>query len=153
MAKGNSVGSDAESRTPFLGDGLGESSDTSFGKGVVQLACIAVDTGGRGDVDDGTRSAVLDAEVRGGFSHEVEGSCAVNGDDVVPLLVGHFVDDAVPGVSGVVDDDVYLAVAELRGFLYESLDVVFGENISGYGNGAAAGGVDAGCYITGFFYE
>jgi hypothetical protein len=45
-------------------------------------------------------------------------------DNRVPLLVRHLVDDAVPCVASVVDDDVNLAVAKLCGFLDKCLDVV-----------------------------
>ena len=52
-------------------------------------------------------------------------------------------DDAVPGVSCVVDEDVDLAVAEVSGALDKSLDVVGAEDVACYGNCLAAGLVDA----------
>ncbi|MOA20137.1 hypothetical protein D3C78_1405620 [compost metagenome] len=61
--------------------------------------------------------------------------------DGVPLLVGHLLDHVVPGVAGVVDDDVDAAEAFHRG-----LDEAVGEVRSGdaahAGDGFAAGGAD-----------
>ena len=153
VAKGDGVGPDAELRAPLLGDGLGEAGDAGLGQGVVELAGVAVDARGGGDVDDGAGLAVADAEVGGGGADEVEGGGAVEGDDGVPLGVGHLVDDAVPGVARVVDDDVDLAVAEGGRLLDELGDVLLGGDVAGYGDGLAAGGVDAVGYILGLFYE
>jgi hypothetical protein len=60
-------------------------------------------------------------------------------DNGMPLLVRHLVDDAVPRVPGVVDDDVDLAVAELCGFGNERFDVGVVEHVAGDGDGGAAG--------------
>lgn len=51
-------------------------------------------------------------------------------------------DDTVPGVPGVVDDDVNLATAEGRGLLDEAGDVGLVHDVAGNGQGAAAVGVD-----------
>ncbi|KAJ3474285.1 hypothetical protein NLG97_g9913 [Lecanicillium saksenae] len=59
-------------------------------------------------------------------------------DDGLPLLVRHLVDDAVPGVAGVVDDDVDLAVAKLGGLVDEQLDVGLVEDVAGHADGLAA---------------
>jgi hypothetical protein len=45
------------------------------------------------------------------------------------------VDDAVPGVAGVVDDVVDLAAAELGGFLDQDVDVVGVGDVAGDGDG------------------
>lgn len=52
------------------------------------------------------------------------------------------VQHAVPGVAGVVDDDVQLAAAELGGLLDEALEVVVVEHVTHDRQGAAAVGVD-----------
>ena len=52
-------------------------------------------------------------------------------------------DDAVPGVPGVVDDDIDLAIAKLGGALDEGINVVCLEDISRDSNGLAAIGLDA----------
>ena len=88
MSEGNSVGSHAEGRAPFFGDGFGQAGDAGFGEGVVCLARVAVQAGGRGDVDDVPGLAVFDAEVGSGGADELEGLGVVAGEDGVPLFVG-----------------------------------------------------------------
>lgn len=56
--KGNGVSADTE-RTPLFRDGLGHAQNGGFGSGVVGLADVAVETGGRGDVDDGAVLGVV----------------------------------------------------------------------------------------------
>ena len=87
VAEGDGVGAHAEGRAPFFGDGLGEADDAGFGQRVVCLARVAVQAGGRGDVDDVARSAVFDAEVGGCGADELEGLGVVEGEDGGPLLV------------------------------------------------------------------
>lgn len=101
-----------------------------------------MDAGRGGDVDDAAGGAVLHSEVRGCGTDELEGRGAVQGDDGVPLLVGHLVDHAVPGIARVVDDDVDLAVAKVCGALDDFLDVLSVGHVAGYGDGLAAGLVD-----------
>lgn len=142
MPEGDRVGSHAERRAPFFRDRLGQARHACFGEGVVCLPGVAVQAGGRGDVDDVSGLVVLDAEVGGGGADELEGLRVVQGQDGVPLFVGclvlrdgvlggwsfeldgeaislrtNLVDDTVPGVAGVVDDDVDLSFAELGCFL------------------------------------
>src|SRR5471030_3139948 len=99
---------------PFLGHGLGHADNGSLSGGIAHLAGVAVDAGDGGDIHhfavdaaafvlfflgcaaDKIRSGAQDAEGRGG----------VHVEHGVPLLVGHFLDDSVPGVAGIVDDDV-----------------------------------------------
>jgi hypothetical protein len=59
-------------------------------------------------------------------------------DNSVPLLVRHLVNDTVPCITRIVDDDVDLAVAKLRSLLDERLDVSIVEDVAGYRDGAAA---------------
>lgn len=89
VAKRDGVGPHAERGPPLLGDGLGHAGHAGLGEGVVELAGVAVQARGAGDVDDAPRLAVLDAEEGRGFAGELEGDGAVEGDDGVPLLVGH----------------------------------------------------------------
>lgn len=49
----------------------------------------------------------------------------------------YLVNDAIPCKSGVVDDDVNLAVAELGGFLDQIVDIVAVEDIADDGKGTA----------------
>ncbi|MCY1459790.1 hypothetical protein D9M71_772940 [compost metagenome] len=62
-------------------------------------------------------------------------------DDGVPLLVGHLLDHVVPGVAGVVDDDV-----DATEVVDSGLDEAVGEIDSGHaahaGNGFTAGSAD-----------
>ena len=64
---------------------------------------IAVQTARAADVDDTPRLAVLNAEVRGSGPDELEGCRAVQGDNGVPLLVCHLVDDTIPCEARIVD--------------------------------------------------
>jgi hypothetical protein len=74
-------------------------------------------------------------------------------EDRLPLLICHLVDDAVPSVARVVDDDVDFAIAEGGGFLDEGCDVRGGEHVAGDGEGGSAGGVDCVGDFCGFFWE
>jgi hypothetical protein len=105
---------------------------------VVDLPRIAIHTRRARDVDNVPRLAVLDAEVRRRLAHNLERRRRVQVDNRVPLLVRHLVDDAVPCVAGIVDDDVDLAVAKVGRFLDERLDVGVVEHIAADCNGAAA---------------
>lgn len=58
--------------------------------------------------------------------------------------------DAVPRKARVVDDDVDLAVAELRRFFHQRVDVGAVQHVAGYGDRAAAGFVDRFGYGFGF---
>jgi hypothetical protein len=59
-------------------------------------------------------------------------------DNGVPLLIRHLVNDTVPCVARIVDDDVDLAVAKLRSLLDERLDVRIVEDVASNCDGAAA---------------
>jgi hypothetical protein len=76
----------------------------------------------------------------------------VEGNNGIPLLVGCLVEDGIPGESGIVDNDVDLAVAEFGSLLDELWDVGVVEEITWNGNGRATGGVDFLCYILGLGY-
>ncbi|MCY1418738.1 hypothetical protein D9M71_343060 [compost metagenome] len=69
-------------------------------------------------------------------------------DDGVPLLVRHLLDHVVPGVAGVVDDDVDAAVV-----LDSGLDEAIGEVDSGHaayaGDSFTASGTDLGNHFLG----
>ncbi len=81
---------------------------------VVDLARVAHRARDRGDVDDlaedllalGLLGLGRLAPVRGDRADHPEGDDRVDVEHRLELLVGHPVDDAVPGVAGVVDDDV-----------------------------------------------
>ncbi len=101
-----------------------------------------MDAGCTADIDDTARGAVLDAKIRRRGAHELEGRGVVEREDGIPLLIRHLVDDAVPGEPRVVDDDMDLAPAELRGLVDEGVDVGCVEHVARDGEGFAAGGVD-----------
>lgn len=104
MSKCHRVRSDTKLRAPLFRDGLGQASDSCLGEGIVGLPSIAVKAGRGGDVDDASRFAVFDAEVRGGGADQLEGGCSMERDYCIPLLIGGFVDDSIVGKAGVVDD-------------------------------------------------
>lgn len=58
--------------------------------------------------------------------------------DGVPLLVAHFVNDAIVGVAGIVYNDMDLASAELGRLLDQCLDVLAVEHVARHGDGPAA---------------
>jgi hypothetical protein len=122
----------------LFGNGLGHARHTRLCHGVVQLPGISIHTRRTRDVDDVARLAVLDAEVRRRSAHDLEGRGSVQVDNGMPLLVCHLVDDAVPCVARVVDNDVDLAVAKLRCLLNQGLDVCIVEDVAGDCDGAAA---------------
>jgi hypothetical protein len=59
---------------------------------------------------------------------------------------------AVPCVSGIVDNDVNLAISKLRCLLDQGLDVGIVEDVAADGDGLAAGGLDRVDYSLGFFW-
>lgn len=111
-----------------------------------------MDAGCGGDGDDVARLAILDAEIRRGLAHHVEGRGAVQGDHGLPLLVGHLVDDAVVGVARRGHEDVDLAVAKLGGLGNEVLDVCWVKDIAWNGDGLAAVLADGLYYLVAFLY-
>jgi hypothetical protein len=56
----------------------------------------------------------------------------------VPLLVGHLVNNTIPGEAGVVDNDVNLAVAKLCGLLDKIGKVCVVKDVAGDSDGLAA---------------
>ena len=115
-AEGDRVAVDLEP-APLLGERLGEADDAGLGGRVVDLAGVAHRPRDRGDVDDlaeqllalGLLGLRRLAPVRGDRADDAEGDDRVDVEHRLELLVGHPVDDPVPGVAGVVDDDVDLA--------------------------------------------
>lgn len=110
MSEGYGVGAHAERGTPFFGDGFGQANDAGFRQRVVCLACVAVQAGGRGDVDDITGRAVFDAEVGRCGADELEGLGVVEGEDCVPLFVG--------GLVGVSDRWLVAGWLQISGFFF-----------------------------------
>ena len=93
-----------------------------LGRRVVGLARVSHRPGDRGHVDDlaeplGALPGLLLgrlAPVRRQRPDEAEGDDRVDVEHRLELLVAHLVDHAVPGVAGVVDDDVDLAEGLVR---------------------------------------
>ena len=112
-AEGDGIAVDLE-LTPLLGDGLGQAGHPGLGGGVVGLAGVAHRARDRGDVDDlaedlpalGLLGLGRLAPGRGERADHAERDDRVDVEHRLELLVAHPVDDAVPGVPGVVDDAV-----------------------------------------------
>lgn len=143
MTKRNGICPHTKHRTPFLSNSLCEACNSRLGKCIVELTSVTMHTRSRRDVDNAAWSPIFHAEVRSRGADEGEGCGAVQGDDGVPLLVRHLVNDAVPGIPGVVDDDIDLAITKLGGALDESVYVVCLENVAGDGDSLATIGLDA----------
>lgn len=111
---------------------------------------IAVDSTRAADVDDAPRLAVLDPKVRRGCSHELERCSVVQGQDGVPLLVGHLVDHAVPREARIVDDDVNFAFSEFGRFGDQGIDVLGIEHVSCHYKRIASGVIDLSSYGISF---
>src|SRR5215212_2133374 len=101
------------------GEGLGEPLETRLGGRVVGLAAVAQGAG-RGDVHYPAVSLLDHVPLRHPAAQE--GPREVNVQDRPPLLVGHLVEEVVPGNTCVVDEDVEPAVALDRP-LYGVLDL------------------------------
>ena len=116
-AVGHAVDGDVHA-APFLGQRLRHADDAGLGGGVVGLAGIAEQPGHRRDVDHLAHHAPAglgfglgeraDHRLRGAQDAKRRRQVAV--EHRVPLLVGHLLDHVVPGVAGVVDDDVQALV-------------------------------------------
>jgi len=130
-------------RSPLLRDRFRQARDARFGEGVVGLSRVAVDAARAADVDDGSGFAVFEAEIGRRGADEAEGGGRVQREDCGPLLVAHFVDHAIPGEAGVVDEDVDFAGAEVGGGVDEVVDVGCVEHVTWDGECFPAGGVDA----------
>ena len=91
----------------FLSQSFGEAEIARLGRGIVDLAHLAFLAVDRRDVDDAAEAALAHA-VDDGSGH-VEERVEVRVDDGVPLFRGHFVEHAVFGDAGVVDQNVHRA--------------------------------------------
>lgn len=76
---------------------------------------ISVDAGRGGNVDNGAVLSILHAEVRSGGANEHKRRLSMEVHNSIPLLVGGFMDYAVPRKAGVVDNVVDLATSEFGG--------------------------------------
>ena len=123
---------------------LGDTCDSRFCERIVDLARVSVQSTRAADVDNVPRLSVLDTEVGRRSPHNLERCCSVEVDNRVPLLVRHLVNDAVPCVACIVDDDVNLAVAKVCRLFDQSSDIGIVKDIAHDGDGRTAGFVDFG---------
>jgi len=137
---------------PLLGERLGEAGDARLGRRVVGLPGVARRPGDRGDIDDlasdprdTCRALSLDrcADDRLHSAQNAERRFEVHIEDVVPLLVSHLLQHAVPGVAGVVDDDVDAAEG-LDSGSHEAVGEGGVSDAADAGHGAATGVGDIG---------
>ena len=101
MSRGNRVNGDAALAFPR---GRCEAEFAGLGRGIVDLAELALLAVDRGDVDDAAEFAGAHA-----FDHlagHVEQRAEIGVDDRVPLIERHLVEGAVLGDAGVVDQHV-----------------------------------------------
>ena len=105
-ARGNGVGTDAAA-AHLLGNALGQGDEAGLGGGVVALSGVAMNAYDTGHVDDAA-AALAHHDGRDGVD-EVEGALEIDGDDGVPLLLGHAHHETVLGDAGVVDKNVDVA--------------------------------------------
>ena len=108
----HAVGADVEA-AHVERDRLRQADDAELGGGVVGLAVIADQAGGRGEVDEG--AALLLAENPRGGVAGIERAHQVDLDDGLERLDAHLVEDHVAQNAGVVDDAVEPAEVVGRG--------------------------------------
>lgn len=65
------------------------------------------------NIDNRPSFAILQSEERSSSSNESEWGGIVHGDNRIPLLIGHFVDNTVPGEACIIYNNVDLSVAKL----------------------------------------
>jgi len=160
MSKGDRVGADTEGWTPsvrksagisirrganniLLCNRLRHARNSRLCKCIVNLPRVSIQTARTANINDIPRLAILDPKVRRRSAHNLERRGSVQVDNGMPLLVRHLVDDAVPCVARVVDDDVDLAVAEVCGVFDELGDVGVVHHVAHDSDGGAARCVDA----------
>ena len=126
---------------------LGEADVAGLGRGIIDLAELALLAVDRGDVDDAAELAGAHA-----FDHlagHVEQRAEIGVDDRVPLLERHLVKGAVAGDAGIVDQhvdraEIGLDLLDARGAGVERTDVPFVDGNAGLGLEFLRGGVVAG---------
>jgi len=150
MSEGDRVGPDTELWAPLLSNDFGQAIDSGLRNSVVGLSSITVNTRSRRDVDDATRLTVRNTEVWCGLSDELEWGSVVKSNDIFPLFVGQLVENTIPGIAGIVDNDVNFAITELSSLLDEDLKVFSIEHVACDCNGTAARLVDAVSYALCF---
>jgi len=62
----------------------------------------------------------------------------VESENGVPLLVCHLVNDTIPSIARVIDDDIDLSIAKVCSLLNKIIDIFRLENISGHSYSLAA---------------
>jgi len=128
-------------------------------------------TAGGRDVDDVARLAIFDAEIRRSCSDELEWGSAVKSDNGVPLLVSglcktlawslprrkaqlaNLMDDSVPCESGIVHNDMDLAIPELCRFFQKFRNILVVQHVSRNGNSLTTFTTDLLRHILSFLYE
>ncbi len=111
-AEGDGVAADAEA-APLPRHRLRQPDDAHFGRRVVDLPRLAVQPGGRRDVDDAARRCEALARRQLGLGRlaqvghdgadHAERGRGMHVEDALPLLVAHLVQHPVPRKPGVVD--------------------------------------------------
>lgn len=93
------------------------------------------------NIDNDPGFTILDSEIRRRLTNQSKRSRGMNLQNRVPLLIVHLVDHAVPRVSGVVDNNMNLAVSKLGRFFHKHFDVVGVRDVAGHAEGSVGGGV------------
>ena len=119
--------------SPLFSHCFREPRHPGFRKGVVCLPGVARGAARGRNVYDAPRSVIPDSEIGRRGADEAEGGGGVQGEDGGPLLIGHFVEDSVPGEAGIIDNDVDPAIAEICTLADEVVDVACVEHVAGDG--------------------
>jgi hypothetical protein len=137
--------------SPFLRDGLGQTSHTSLRQRIICLSSIAVCTTRTRNINNTSRLTILYPEVLRRFPDQLERRSIVHSKNRIPLLICDLMNDTIPSVPSVVDDDVDLAIAELRCFLDEHGEVCWICDIARDGDGTVRRGrIDLFGHAVGF---
>jgi hypothetical protein len=126
----------------LLSNGLRQPSNTSLRQRIVDLSRISMQARCRRNIDDIPLLAILDSEVRCSGANNLKRCGTVESNNSVPLLIRHFVDNAIPCITRVVYDYMDLPIAEFSSLLDEGGNVGIVEDVAYYGDCRAAGGVD-----------
>ncbi len=95
---------------------------------------------GAANIDNASVLPILDAEIFARLPHKPKRRRIMHRQNSIPLLISDLVDHPVPRISRIIDYNVDLPIAELRGFLDEDWEVRWVGDVAGDGKRAGCAG-------------